>query len=108
MKWLILALGMVVEIAGTTCMKLSDGFTKLVPSVLTFVLTGIGFAIFILALKRFELSMAYAIWSGLGIAFVSIIGMWYFKESVSVLKIVSLAVIAIGVIGLNISDIINK
>jgi small multidrug resistance pump len=108
MKWLILALGMVVEVGSITCMKLSDGFTKWVPSTLTFVLTGIGFAIFILALKRFDLSFAYAIWGGVGIAIVSMIGMWYFKEPVTALKIASIAVIAIGVIGLNISDLIYK
>jgi small multidrug resistance pump len=107
-KWLILALGMVVEISSIMCMKLSEGFIKWVPSALTFVLTGIGFAVLILALKRFDLSFAYAIWSGLGIAIVSIIGMVYFKEPVYALKIASIVMITIGVIGLNICNLIYK
>jgi len=88
-------------------MKLSDGFTKWIPSALTFIFMGISLAIFIFVLKRFDLSFAYAIWAGLGIAIVSIIGMLYFQESVTSLKITSIGLIAIGVVGLNISDLIN-
>lgn len=108
MKWLLLMLGIVTEVSSVTCMKLSDGFSKLLPSVLTFVFMGISLAIFILALKRFDLSFAYAIWAGLGIAIVAIIGILYFKEPVTALKIASIVLIAIGVFGLNISDIIRQ
>jgi len=55
-----------MEVCGTTCMKLSDGFSNLVPSVLTFVFWGIAFTIFIFALKTFDLSFAYAVWVGVG------------------------------------------
>ena len=106
MKWILLTIGIVTEVSSVTSMKLSDGFTKWLPSTLTFVFMGISLAIFILALKRFDLSFAYAIWAGLGIAVVSIIGILYFKEPVTVLKIASIALIAIGVVGLNISDLI--
>jgi len=89
-------------------MKLSEGFTKWLPSVLTFTFMGISLAVFIFVLKRFDLSFAYAIWAGLGIAFVAIIGILYFKEPVTALKIVSIALIAVGVVGLNISDLIRQ
>ena len=69
---------------------------------------GISLAVFIFVLKRFDLSFAYAIWAGLGIAFVAIIGILYFKEPVTALKIVSIALIAVGVVGLNISDLIRQ
>ena len=108
MKWLILALGIVTEVSGVTCMKLSEGFSRWIPSVFTFIFMGISLAVFIFALKRFDLSFAYAIWAGLGIAIVSIIGILYFREAVTAIKIASIALIAIGVVGLNISDVIHQ
>jgi len=108
MKWLILALGIVTEVSSVTCMKLSGGFSRPVPSVLTFVFMGISLAVFILALKRFDLSYAYAIWAGLGILIVAVIGMLYFKEPVTVLKVASILLIVLGVTGLNIGDLIRQ
>ena len=108
MKWLLLTLGIVMEVSSVTCMKLSEGFSRWIPSVLTFVFMGISLAVFIFVLKRFDLSFAYAIWAGLGIAIVSIIGILYFKEPVTVLKIASIALVAIGVVGLNISAMIRQ
>ena len=107
MQWLLLALGIIMEVCGTTCMKLSDGFSNLVPSVLTFVFWGIAFTIFIFALKTFDLSFAYAVWVGSGIVIVSIIGILYFKEPANALKIGSILLIAIGVVGLSLSDLIR-
>ena len=106
MKWLLLAIGIATEVCSVTSMKLSDGFTKWLPSVSTFFFMGISLAVFIFTLKRFDLSFAYAIWAGLGIAIVATIGILYFKEPVNVLKVASIALIAIGVIGLNTSDLI--
>ena len=107
MQWLLLALGIILEVCGTTCMKLSDGFSNFVPSVLTFVFWGIAFTIFIFALKTFDLSSAYAVWVGSGIVIVSIIGILYFKEPANALKIGSIVLIAIGVTGLGLSDMIR-
>jgi small multidrug resistance pump len=109
MKWLLLSIGILVELIGSTCMKMSDGFSKLYPSIFAFVFWMVGLTVFLFALKKFDLSFAYALWAGLGIMGVSIIGMVYFKEPCSVLKIISISIIVIGVILLNISDIIlNK
>ena len=108
MGWLILSLGIVTEVCSVTCMKLSGGFSKLLPSVLTFVFMGISLAVFIYALKHFDLSFAYAIWAGLGIAIVAIIGILYFKEPVTALKIASIILISVGVAGLNISEGIHQ
>ncbi len=106
MKWLLLSIGIVAELLSSTCMKMSEGFTRLYPSVFTFVLWGIGLTVFIFALKRFDLSVAYAIWAGVGILGISIIGMVCFKEPCSSLKIASIIIIAAGVILLNVSDIL--
>ena len=104
MYWFFLAMAIVSEVAGTTCMKLSQGFTKPVPSVAVFVLYGICFSFIILALKKIELSITYAIWSGAGTALIAIIGIVWFQESVTLLKIVSLVLVVAGVVGLQLSQ----
>ena len=108
MKWILLTIGILTELGGSTCMKLSYGFTKIYPSILTFVFWGISFSVFILALKHFDLSFAYAIWAGLGILLVAMVGIIYFKEPINALKVVSIIIIVIGVIALNLSEIIYK
>ena len=85
-------------------MKLSEGFSKLIPSVLIFVFYAISFSIFTLALKRIHVSIAYAIWSGLGTALITVIGILWFKEPASALKLISLVVVIAGVLGLHLSD----
>ena len=63
---------------------------------------------FIFALKHFDLSFIYAIWAGIGILLVSVIGMTYFKEPVSAMKIISILIIVAGVIMLNLSESLLK
>ena len=103
MHWLYLTLAILSEVAGTTCMKLSAGFTKSTPSVLMWVFYGVCFYFLTLSLKKVELSVAYAIWSGLGTALIATLGVIYFREPVSPLKIVGLVAIIGGVIALNLS-----
>lgn len=102
---LLLAIGF--EVCGTTCMKLSQGFSKLLPSILIFVFYGISFFFFTLALKGLDVSIAYAIWAGLGTALITVVGIFWFKEPINVLKMISLFVVVMGVIGLNLSDRIS-
>lgn len=105
MRWVLLSIAILSEVGGSTCMKLSNGFTNLYASILTFVFWGISFSIFIFALKHFDLSFIYAIWAGLGILLVSVIGMTYFKEPVNTMKIVSILIIVAGVVLLNLSEL---
>lgn len=102
---LILACAILLELAGTTCMKLSDGFTKVMPSVLIFVFYGLSFASLTFALKYIDLSVAYAIWAGVGTAIIAVIGIACFGEQVSLLKVVSIGLIVLGVVGLNLSSV---
>jgi small multidrug resistance pump len=104
MRWLLLATGILTELCGSTCMKLSDGFSNIYASILTFVFWGISFTAFIFALKHFDLSFAYAIWAGMGILLVSLIGILYFKEPAGSMKVLSIIVIVAGVIMLNLSE----
>ncbi|MBD2435235.1 multidrug efflux SMR transporter [Nostoc sp. FACHB-110] len=100
-SWIYLIAAIVFEVAGTTSMKLSEGFTKMIPSVLIFVCYGICFSCFTLALKKIEVSLAYAVWSGLGTTLIASIGVLWFRESMSTMKFLSIALIIVGVIGVN-------
>jgi small multidrug resistance pump len=99
--WWLLAAAIVFEIAGTTCMKLSDGFSKLAPSVLLILFYLIAFSALTLCLKTIGMSIAYAIWAGVGTALAAIIGFFYFKEPASAMKVFCIVLILIGVVGLH-------
>ncbi|MFZ0532748.1 MAG: multidrug efflux SMR transporter [Anaerolineales bacterium] len=100
--WLYLLIAILTEVVGTTLMKVSQGLTRLIPSVFMFVLYGISFVFMALALKKIEVSTAYAIWSGLGTAMIAMIGIVWFRESFNLPKLVGLVLIIGGVVLLNI------
>lgn len=100
-SWIYLILAIVFEVCGTTSMKLSEGFIKIIPSILIFVCYGISFTFLTLSLKKFEISIAYSVWSGLGTTLVASIGIILFRESMTVIKFISMILIIMGVIGLN-------
>jgi len=102
-SWMFLAAAILLEVAGTTSMKLADGFSKFWPSVLVFVFYFLSFAALTFALKRIELGVAYAVWAGLGTALIAMIGIVFFKEPLSVLKAASIVLIIVGVGGLNLA-----
>lgn len=104
MKWAILGLGIFFEVLGTICMKYAEGFTKLVPSILVFVFYGISLAALVFLLEKMQVSIAYAIWASAGTALIAILGMVFFKEPVSVAKIISLSFIILGILGLELLD----
>lgn len=104
MAWLYLVLAILAEVAGTTSMKMSEGFTKLVPSLSVVVFYALSIGLLGLSLKKMDVSVAYAVWSGLGVAVIAVIGVMWFDEPVTALKLLSLALIVAGVVGLNIGD----
>lgn len=85
-------------------MKLSDGFTRPWPSVLLIVFYLIAFSALTLCLKTIEMSIAYAIWAGVGTALAAIIGFVYFREAASAMKILCIGLILVGVVGLHYGD----
>jgi small multidrug resistance pump len=101
--WLSLAGAILLEVAGTTSMKLSQGFSRPLPSVLLFVFYGLSFTLMTIAVKKIDMSVSYAIWSGVGTALIALIGIGWFKEPLTALKIVSIVLIVAGVFGLNAS-----
>ena len=98
--WYFLSGAILFEVAGTTCMKLSRGFTEITPSLMMFVFYACAFGLNTVAVKTIELSVAYAIWSGVGTALTGAIGILYFKEPATAIKMVSLTLIIVGVMGL--------
>lgn len=103
MVYLYLALAIAFEVGWAVSMKLSDGFTKLWPSVATVVMYMLSVAFLIPASKKMDIGVCYAIWAGCGVALISVAGMVYFKEPVTVLKIGSLAAIVAGIVGLQLA-----
>jgi small multidrug resistance pump len=99
--WAVLAVAILFEVAGTTCMRLSEGFTRLTPSVLIFVFYAISFALNTLIVRTLGLSVVYAVWSGVGTVLTAGIGYLYFKEPATALKLASTGLIVIGVMGLH-------
>lgn len=95
-----LVMAILFEVVGTTSMKLSYGFTKLGPSILLFIFYFLSFTFLTLSLKRLDVSLAYAIWSGLGTLLIALIGTFYFHEPMTMIKCVSLLFIIVGVVGL--------
>lgn len=100
MKWLMLLLAGIFEIVWAIGMKYSNGFSILLPSVITIV-TYILSAVFLaLALKHLPLGIGYIMWVSFGIIGTSVLGFLLFNEKLSLLQIVSIILIIIGVIGL--------
>jgi|SRR3712207_686766 small multidrug resistance pump len=93
-------LAIVAEVAGATSIKLSEGFTWLLPSVAIFGFYGLSLGMLSLALKEIDLSFAYAVWSGVGMALIATLGILWFREPMGALKMVSLGLIVIGVVGI--------
>jgi small multidrug resistance pump len=82
-------------------MKASEGLSRFLPSLFIFVCYVLSLIFLTLSLRKLEIGLVYAIWSGIGTALITAIGVVYFKESLSLIKILSILLIIFGVIGLN-------
>ncbi len=100
MEWIMLLLAGIFEVTWAVAMKYSEGFTKLLPSVVTAV-GYLASAVFLaLALKKLPLGTAYAMWTGFGIVGTTILGIVLFKEGLSLPQIGCVVLIAAGIAGL--------
>jgi small multidrug resistance pump len=100
---LFLGLAIISEVIGTSALKVADGFSRGIPSLV--VVAGYGFAFFFLslALRTIPVGVAYAIWSGVGTAGLAIIGWVVFKEQLSGLSILGILLIILGVLALHVA-----
>jgi small multidrug resistance pump len=104
MSWVYLILAIITEVIGTGAMKRSLGFTKIVPSIAMLASYGLAFAFLTLAVKKIDVSIGYAIWAGMSTALIAVVGILYFKEPSTAIKIASIALIVLGVIGLTLAE----
>ncbi len=101
MTALLLSAAIAAEVIATVSLKASDGFSRPIPSAITVVGYLISFWLLALVLKELSVGTTYAIWSAVGTAAVALIGIAVYGETASFLKIASLGLIVLGVIGLN-------
>lgn len=104
MAWLLLIGAIASEVVATSALKLSEGFTRVTPSVVAAVGYVVSLALLSFALKlQMQVSVAYAIWSGIGTASIAIIGMLVLDEPLSTPKCVGIALIVAGTVVLNLA-----
>lgn len=100
MAWFYLILAGLFEIGWAIGLKHTDGWTRLVPSLLTLAAMAVSFWLLSLALKELPIGTAYAIWTGIGAAGTAILGIVWFGEAATAIRLVSLGLIVLGVLGL--------
>lgn len=103
MAWVYLLLAGLFEIGWVIGLKFSEGFTKLVPSVLTLAAMGASFWLLSLSIKYLPLGTSYAIWTGIGAVGALAAGILFFGESASPFRLASAALIVIGIGGLKLA-----
>lgn len=103
MSWLILLVAGLFEIVWAIGLKYTEGFTRLVPSLLTLLAAAVSFALLGIAMKTLPVGTAYSVWVGIGAAGTVIMGILLFNEPVNALRIGSVLLIVLGVLGLKMS-----
>ncbi len=101
LAWVFMTGAIVFEVAGTTCMKLSDGFHNIVPAILMVPFYIVCFACLTLAIRKIDISVAYAVWAGVGTTLITMVGIIWFDDPATVMKIIAIGLIVAGVVGLN-------
>lgn len=100
--WGLLFLAIACEVVGTSSLKATEGFTKLWPSIVVVVGYGAAFYFLSLTLKELPIGVAYAVWSGVGTALVTVVGWLVFKQEVSLATAAGIGLIIAGVVVLNV------
>jgi small multidrug resistance pump len=99
----LLSFAIVSEVAATVALRYSEGFTRLGPMVIVIAGYGVSFWLLALVLRDLSIGTTYAVWSAVGTALIAAIGMFAFGEPATALKLASLALIILGVVGLNVA-----
>ena len=105
MAWVALVAAGFFETAFAVCLKLSNGLRELWPTAGFAVSALASFGLLMVALRELEVGPAYAVWTGIGAAGTAAAGMLFLDDAVSVVKLVSIALILAGVVGLNLSGV---
>jgi small multidrug resistance pump len=101
LNWLYLAVAIVLEVIATSALKASDGFTRLTPSLVVVVGYAAAFYTLSITLRTMPVGVVYAVWSGVGVVLITIVGWLWFKQELDVPAFIGIALISAGVIVLN-------
>lgn len=101
-NWVFLCVAIVSEVIATSALKESDGFTKFAPSLVVVVGYGIAFYLLALTLRTIPMGVSYAIWSGLGVALITLVGWLQYDQKLDAAAIIGIAMIISGVIVMNV------
>lgn len=101
MGYINLCIAIIAEVIGTTTLKTSEQFTRIIPSIIVIVCYGTSFYFLSLVLKTIPLGVAYAIWSGVGIILIAILGIIYFKQIPDIPAVIGMLLIIAGVVTIN-------
>ena len=101
MAWVLLSIAIFAEIVGTLSLKASDGLSKLWPSLGVLVGYATAFTLMAMSLKKLDVGVTYAIWSGVGIVGAAIGGLIFFDQQLSKITIFGMAIIVAGVVVMN-------
>jgi multidrug transporter EmrE-like cation transporter len=99
----LLTFAIVTEVTATVALRYSDGFTRVLPSAVVVAGYGISFWLLALVLRELSIGTTYAVWSAVGTALIATFGMFAFGEPATALKLASLGLIILGVVGLNLA-----
>ncbi len=100
--WLALAIAIVAEVIGTTALKASNEFTRLLPSLVVVVSYGTAFYFMSISMRILPVGIMYAIWSGMGIVLISVLGWLVYRQTLDAPAMIGLAFIIVGVIIINV------
>ena len=100
--WVLLTIAIVAEVIATSSLKLSDGFTRLWPSVVVVAGYGVSFYFLSMTMRSIPIGVIYAIWSGLGVVLVTLVGWLVFKQHLDVPALIGIGLIVAGVIIMNV------
>ena len=104
MAWVYLVLAGLLEVVWAVGLKYSEGFSRLVPSMVTAVAAAASFWLLALALKQIPLGTGYVIWVGIGAVGTALVGMWLFNEPATAARLVCIGLIVAGIIGLKLAS----
>ena len=101
-QWVFLAIAIVSEVAATSALKSSEGFTRLLPSLLVVAGYGAAFYFLSLTLRSIPVGVAYAVWSGAGMALISVVAWIFLDQKLDAPAILGIVLIAAGVVVMNV------
>ena len=104
MQWIYLFIAIVSEVIATSALKAAEGFTRLLPSITVVVGYALAFYFLSLTLRFIPLGIAYAIWSGVGVALVTLIGWIVYQQDLDLTAVVGIGLIIAGVVVINYSS----